>query len=227
MKQVESLRQEAAVLYSPKDAMSAINQRGMEALRQENRQELKVPKVTTIQERSKIEQSLGPLRKFLAFETPRAVVDGRVIPATAVPIERKAALLGMLQEGASVLDAAANSGVDVVADDAGRLARTFLVDGKYVEQPEATEAAPEPMPLTPPPTNAIPASVQGAFSKAMEKKATQADKDANGIDDQDEVAMAWAKENQSTNPIKAKAIMDHIKAKYPKVFPVKQADGGK
>ena len=45
-----------------------------------------------------------------------------------------------------------------------------------------------------------------------------ADSNANGVDDRDEMAMVWARENRATNPVKADAIMKHVKAKYPTIY---------
>jgi len=45
-----------------------------------------------------------------------------------------------------------------------------------------------------------------------------ADSNANGVDDRDERAMVWARENRATNPVKADAIMKHVKAKYPTIY---------
>ena len=44
------------------------------------------------------------------------------------------------------------------------------------------------------------------------------DVNRNGVDDKDEQAMAWAKENATTNPIKAQGIKNMLKQKYPQIY---------
>jgi hypothetical protein len=86
-------------------------------------------------------------------------------------------------------------------------------------------------PSTEPDIKAI-RTAQAATANALDRRdaaaaeaAKQSDKNQNGIADADEVAMAWAKENAQTNPIKSKAIMERLKAKYPGIYGVQT--GGK
>lgn len=178
-----------------------------EATLKQNRE---IADMTDDRARQVIANNLSRDTNHQAMEQQRFALESRVRNLTDVD---KAAIghLDKLTIMATAIQKNIESGDIPTANDAEKAAaikeQTDAIQAYQSEVVDRLKAiAPAPV--------AQPAGTTGGTAPTT----SAVDVNQNGIADSDEQALAWAKENAKTNPIKAKAITDAMKRKYPQVY---------